>query len=426
MGPSERQSRILWTSVTALAVGILLGLIGLLLWGLGWLANRLSSVILPLAVAGVLAFVLDPLVDHFEQRTKSRMKAVWMVFMLALLIALALAGTVLPRLIAEVESFAKQVPAYIIKVRDRVDSAMQNPPKWIPGPVLKALQSVPPPLTNVTHVAESAPSGPPRPDHDPNAKPTDPATPDTNASGSPSWNLGIRDQVVSWITKSIPRLGAWLLDQLSKVASVASLLAGLALVPVYLFYFLLEKRGIQNRWREFLPLRESRVKEEMAFVLSSINDCLIVFFRGQVLVAACVGTILAIGFSIIGLNYALLLGVMAGVLGIVPYLGVALSIIPAVTIAIAQFGDFWHPVAVLGVFALAQMLEGFVISPRIIGDRVGLHPLTIIIAVMVGTTLFGGILGGVLAIPLTAVLRTLMFRYVWVGRRPTHPTVSSS
>ena len=69
------------------------------------------------------------------------------------------------------------------------------------------------------------------------------------------------------------------------------------------------------------------------------------------------------------------------------------------------------------MFATAQLLEGFVISPRIIGDRVGLHPLTIIIAVMVGTTLLGGILGGVLAIPLTAVLRTIMFRYVWVAGR---------
>jgi predicted PurR-regulated permease PerM len=71
---------------------------------------------------------------------------------------------------------------------------------------------------------------------------------------------------------------------------------------------------------------------------------------------------------------------------------------------------------VLGIFSLVQALEGFVISPKIMGDRVGLHPLTIIIAVMVGTTLMGGILGGILAIPLTAALRVLMFRYIWKKR----------
>ena len=247
----------------------------------------------------------------------------------------------------------------------------------------------------------------------------------TSERGSYTLQAGLSESLFAWTSKILPKLGSWVLDQISLAASVAGLLAGLALVPVYLFYFLLEKNGIQTRWHEFLPIRASHTKDEIIFVLNAINDCLIVFFRGQVLVAMCVGTILAIGFSLVGLNYALLLGVMAGILGVVPYLGVALSIIPAVAIAVAQFGDLGHPVAVLGVFALAQMLEGLVISPKIIGDRVGLHPLTIIVSVMVGTTLLGGILGGVLAIPLTAALRTLMFRYVWRQRQAaleTSPT----
>lgn len=120
-----------------------------------------------------------------------------------------------------------------------------------------------------------------------------------------------------------------------------------------------------------------------------------------------------IGFSIIGLRYAVLLGFIAGVLGIVPYLGVMLSIVPAMAISIAQADSWIHPVLTLGIFVVVQLLEGLVISPKIIGDRVGMHPLTVIIAIMVGTTLMGGIIGGVLAIPLTAALRTVMFRYVW-------------
>ena len=184
-------------------------------------------------------------------------------------------------------------------------------------------------------------------------------------------------------------------------------------MPVYCFYFLLEKTAIQKRWTNYLPVQESQAKEELVFVLTAINDRLIVFFRGQVLVAACDGVLYTIGYFAVGLNYWLLLGFMAGVLSIIPYLGAIISFVVAMVLAAVQFQDWLHPLLVLGVFAVVQTLEGLVISPKIIGDRVGLHPLTIIVAVMVGTTLLGGVLGGVLAIPLTAALRVLMFRYVW-------------
>jgi predicted PurR-regulated permease PerM len=418
MNPTERQARLLWTSVTALALGILVALIGLLFWGLGWIANQLSSVLLPLAVAGVLAFILDPLVDVFENRTKSRIAAIWLVFALAILLVIALGSTVLPRLVTEIQSFGAQVPVYVMKVRDRLDAFITHPPQWLPSGLLGP---IPAPVTPVGSTNEPAIGGGSEVSLgsagtnsvSPAIHSSEPAVPEPAGSRR---HINLSTELFSWTARVLPQLGSWMLDQVSRAASVAGFLAGLALVPVYLFYFLLEKRGIQGRWRDFLPLRESHLRDEVAFVLGSINDCLIVFFRGQVLVAFCVGAILTVGFAMIGLNYALLLGVLAGILGIVPYLGVAASLIPAVAIAIAQFGDWTHPLAVLGIFATAQLLEGFVISPKIIGDRVGLHPLTIIIAVMVGTTLLGGILGGVLAIPLTAVLRTIMFRYVWVAR----------
>ena len=215
-------------------------------------------------------------------------------------------------------------------------------------------------------------------------------------------------------------VSTWLLEQLKKITSLFGFLAGLALVPVYVFYFLLEKRGINQNWTDYLPVHDSWIKEEIVFVLRSINDCLVVFFRSQVLVAMCVGVLLTAGFLAIGLKYAVLLGVIAGLLSIIPYLGVALSIIPVFVLAMIQFvpddGGWLKPVLVLVVFAAVQAMEGLFISPKIIGDRVGLHPLTIIVAVMVGTTLLGGIIGGVLAIPLTAALRTVMFRYVWKDR----------
>jgi len=109
----------------------------------------------------------------------------------------------------------------------------------------------------------------------------------------------------------------------------------------------------------------------------------------------------------------LLIGASAIVLTIIPFLGAIIICLTALMIALVQFGDWLHPLLVLAVFALVQTLEGLVISPKIMGGRVGLHPLTIIIAVMAGTTLLGGLLGGILAIPLTAALRVVMFRYVW-------------
>jgi predicted PurR-regulated permease PerM len=125
---------------------------------------------------------------------------------------------------------------------------------------------------------------------------------------------------------------------------------------------------------------------------------------------------------ILGLNYAVLLGVVAGVLGIVPYLGTITSLVLALTVAGIQFGDWTHPLLVFTIAVLVKLAEDFIISPRIIGERAGLHPLTIILAVMVGTTLLGGFLGAMLAIPLTAALRTLMFRYIWKRDYSAHST----
>jgi predicted PurR-regulated permease PerM len=190
----------------------------------------------------------------------------------------------------------------------------------------------------------------------------------------------------------------------------------LALVPVYAFYFLLEKRGISTHWTDYLPVANSAFKNELVFVLKSINDLLISFFRGQVLVAICDGALYTIGFLLIGLPYAVLLGAVATVLTLIPFLGSIVTFVAAFIIAWAKFGDWLHPALAVVVFVVVQTLESLVISPKIMGDRMRLHPMTIIVAVMVGTILLGGILGGILAIPLTAALRVLMFRYIW--RRP--------
>ena len=386
--PTEKQVKILWTSVTALAVGVLLALIALLTLGVGWVVNALSSVLIPLAIAGVIAYLLDPIVDWFQKkRGFKRQNSIILVFCIAVLLVGGVVASVVPSLISQVNELTTEFPKQAKKFQVSVSSIVKT--------------------------------------GDP-AKPTNTST---NAPAKPVWfemprewmkNVGVTNEKVrEFMVDAVAKISAWGLEQLKKVMSLFGFLAGLALVPVYVFYFLLEKRGIKRNWTDYLPVHESRVKEEIVFVLHSINDCLIVFFRGQVLVAMCVGVLLTTGFLVLGLEYAILRGVMAGLLSIIPYLGVALSIIPAFVLSMIQFvpDDGWlKPILVLVVFAAVQAMEGLFISPKIIGARVGLHPLTIIVAVMVGTTLLGGIMGGVLAIPLTAALRTVMFRYVWKDR----------
>lgn len=327
-------------------------------------------------------------------------------------------------MIKDTKSLASAVPGYkssiIKKYNDwSKDHSLEN---YLPDAVKGYLPWLN--RTNQTETAETtqtnqvAQASPPVVNSTtPNTSTASPETTKPSVDESQGKGLDLNaDQIGDFVNaawKGVRSMGLWARAKIENMASIFGMLAGFALVPVYVFYFLSEKSGIKDNWTRYLPVHESWIKDEIVFVLRSINDALIVFFRGQVLVAMCVGGLLMIGFSIIKLKYAVLLGFIAGVLGIVPYLGVMLSIVPAMAISIVQSDSWLHPAGTLGIFILVQMAEGLVISPKIIGDRVGMHPLTVIIAIMIGTTLMGGIIGGVLAIPLTAALRTLMFRYVW-------------
>ncbi|HTG43023.1 MAG TPA: AI-2E family transporter, partial [Verrucomicrobiae bacterium] len=342
--PSAQQARLIWLAVTALSLALFLAVLCALFWGLGWVVQRLTPVLLPLAIAGIIAYLLDPLVDFLEARKMRRSWAILLVFLIGLGVIAGICAFIIPRVIVEMKDLAEQIPYY----RDKIILEIQEwltKSRW--GQKFKA-----------------------------------------------AWATDLRDSLQGWAQRAAPALSAWFVSQASRIASWFGLIVGVAMVPVYLFYLLLEKQGIKMSWTNYLPIHESRWKDEVVFIITQINDYLILFFRGQILVALCDGILLTIGFLAIGLNYALLLGMVAGLLSIVPFLGVAISIIPALLLAVVQFGDWLHPALVLGVFGTVQFLEGFFISPKIMGDRVGLHPLTIILAVMIGTTLMGGIIGG--------------------------------
>jgi predicted PurR-regulated permease PerM len=402
--PTRRQGHLFWTALSGLAIAILVGLIVLLVWGLGRVLDILSPVLWPLAVAGVVAYLLDPVVDFIERKGVSRSRAIVCVFAVAIIIVAGVSASVIPPIVNQTREFAARVPAIQDKTVKFVEDWINNPNglyEKLKGSSAKTAAAAPPVVTtnNASGVIET----------------NTPAAPAQAAPNPPAFE-GISDKALQsatgWIKRIVPT--AW-----SLLALWFGILTGLALIPIYAFYLLLEKRGIQSKWTNYLPVKDSTFKDELVFILQSINDYMIAFFRGQVLVAICDGILYGIGFLLVGLPYAILLGAAAMVLTIVPFIGAIIIFVLAMLIALVQFGDWQHPLLVLAVFAVVQTLEGVVISPRIMKGRVGLHPLTIIIAVMVGTTLLGGLLGGILAIPFTAVLRVLMSRYVW--KRPARP-----
>ncbi len=423
--PTEKQARTIWFALTALSVLLTVAIVAAVLIGFGRVVVVLSPVLWPLAVAAIIAFILDPVVGWLGRRGVPRLRAILLVFGGAAMLVLGIFGSVVPRVVFEARDLANRVNTeYRERASEKLEKWLANPPtpllKFLPAGWFAGSNTNPPPATGVAMGGAGAGQG----------TPVGTGSVSTNqvaASGAgtsvmadaeaPWWVKAIDPRALrtagDWLAMVVPEVGKWVLGQVGRVASWVGVLAGLALIPIYAFYFLLEKQSIERQWTDYVPVSDSRLKDELVWLVQNINDALIVFFRGQVLVAICDGVLYTIGFAAIGLRYSLLLGLMATVLTVVPFLGAIVTCASALVIALLQFGDWQHPLLVLGVFVVVQTVEGWVIQPKIIGDRVGLHPVTIIIALLVGTTLMGGILGGLLAIPATAVMRALMFRYVW-------------
>jgi predicted PurR-regulated permease PerM len=205
---------------------------------------------------------------------------------------------------------------------------------------------------------------------------------------------------------------------------VFGFLLSLVIVPIYLYYLLVESRNISESWGDYVPLRASHFKDEVVETLEEINGYLIAFFRGQLLVSLINGAATGMGLVIVGLDFGLLLGLLLCVLGLIPYLGILLCWIPAVLIA-ALHGDPWFlqgaawwafPLIVTGIFVAVQQVDGIFLTPKIVGESVGLHPMTVIASVFVWSLLMGGLLGAILAVPMTATIKVLLKRYIWERR----------
>ena len=393
--PTEKQSRIIWFALTALAVTAIVAVGVGLIWSVGKILDLLSPVLWPLAIAAVFAYLFEPAVHWLERKKIPRTWGIVIVFAVIVSVLGGILASVIPQLLDESSQLVSKIPNLTTQTQKRIED-------WTARAEVAANLSEQNTNSTATNAAPAS------------------ANLKTNSPPPAEKNSQIKNKIISseteWLENIVPKAGSWLLSQLVKATSLIDVVVALVLIPVYTFYFLREKRDIKKHWTEYLPIRDSHTKDEIIFIITAINQYMIAFFRGQVLVALCNGVLYTIGFFIIGLDYAFLLGFFAMLLTMIPFLGAIINCILALILTVAQFGDWFHPLMVLVVFTIVQSLESFFITPKIMGNRVGLHPLVIIVAVMIGVTLLGGVLGGVLAIPLAAALRVIMFRYIWKKR----------
>jgi predicted PurR-regulated permease PerM len=231
---------------------------------------------------------------------------------------------------------------------------------------------------------------------------------------------GYVETFVNWLQERLPSIlstvGAFLQRSAGGFLGVAGVAVSLLLVPLFLFFFLKDSATFSHTWREYIPLPESNLRTEVASLLEEINNYLVRYFRGQFTVSLIDGVLIGVALLVMGLNFALLIGLAVGLLALIPYVGLTICWIPAVLIAAAQFGDWTHPLIVTAIFVGMSNLESFFIAPRVVGDSVSLHPLTVILSVLIWSLVLGVLLGSLLAVPLTATIKVLLQRYVWRRR----------
>jgi len=337
--------------------GMGFGIIGL---GLFWILKPVFAV---LAASAGIAYVLDPLVDWFENRGFSREMGIGFVFTALLLMALGIILLVVPAFLVQAQRFTQDLAPFFANIGEEV------------RPLLAQLGE----LTGL--------------------------------------NLGLDetlDQVLEDLEEAIPwlqeyagQIRDWLVagtqGLLTRGLDLIALVINLALMPIFVFYLLLDWDRLVAAVATLIPLdwrpRVGRVATEVDLRLSA-------FIRGQITVSAAMVVLYSLGLLIVGIDLAIPVGVLSGVLFIVPYLGTAVGIVLALILSIMKFGVSLNLLWTVLVFVVVQAIEGYLLTPKIVGEQVGLHPLVVMIALIVGGSLMG-IWGMLLAIPITAILSVL-------------------
>jgi predicted PurR-regulated permease PerM len=441
--PTTWQRKTMWAALTAFFIVVLITIACSVIYIVANVVGFIQPILIPVAIAVILAYLLDPLVTKMCERGLGRTKAVFALFAITFLSITALVAWLAPVVSMQATNVGRELPQYTLKARDTIvdlifkyDHAFGAPStkrdkvsspttsllNWLFAPSPSPSRKSTPAPTPVPVVPDAAAA--------PQTSPLDSPTPAPREEINPAperISTADRQRIQAWVQRQLPNLERqlpyisekiWelLKQSIGGFLGVTGFLLSLVMVPIYLFFLLKESPAIERRWREYLPLRNSPLKTEVAAVLSQINNYIIAYFRGQLLVCLIDGTLIGVALYLTGLNFAPLIGLLVVILTMIPYIGIILCWIPAVLIAAGQYGDWTHPLVVTAVFLVVQNLEAIFIAPRIVGNSVGLHPMTVIVSIFVWGLLIGGLLGPILAVPLTATIKVLLARYVW-GRR---------
>jgi predicted PurR-regulated permease PerM len=329
---------------------------GLIAFAVLWLIALLGPILTPFVLSALLGWLGDPLVDRLERSGSSRPVAVTLVFVLMLLLLVLVVLILVPMVERQVVTLVDALPQYR-------DWFMQTALPWVEARTGVEITSWLDPQRLIelvrSHWAQAG---------------------------------GVASTVFGYLSSSGFAFLAWI--------------ANIVLLPILTFYFLRDWDLLVERAAAMIPRDHigtvSRLARESDEVLGA-------FLRGQFIVMVALGAIYAIGLSLVGLNLGLLIGIIAGLISFVPYLGAATGIVLAVLAALVQAQGFDLKLMVLVgvVFTVGQLIESYILTPRIVGDRIGLHPVAVIFAVMAGGQLFGFV-GMLIALPVAAVGNVLL------------------
>lgn len=368
--PSDPQRRIIASALTLLAALFILGVLACAAWWLGRFLIYFSNVFMPIAVAGIVALVIKPYYRRIFAHTGRRAWLAVVLVYLSLLIPLAVVLWFFGALIAEQAAGLVRSGAHLVR----------EGWLWLIG--------------QWPHIVEMA--------------------------SDDDWNARVQEVVEQRFDVISGGVVAALQAAYAAGANVFRLLAGLFswfIFPIYLAFFLASETPKREKVEGGLPFLKTDTRSAVVYLGAEFVNILVSFFRGQLIIALLQGLLYGAGFSLIGLQYGFVLGLTLGFMNIVPYLGSIIGLAVAIPLALFQTeGGLALALLVVAVFTVVQLIESYVLTPRIMGGRTGLHPVVIIIAIFFWGTAFGGIWGMILAIPLTAFLvvlwRFLRDRYI--------------
>lgn len=310
---------------------------------------RLRGVLTPFIIAAVLSYLLDPLVDTLVKRGFSRLQALSFIYVIVILTGVVVVGLLVPAVVVELGRLSEFLPGFFRDVQGMAfDFQSRYSQAQLPQPIRQAVDDA---------------------------------------------ILAVQGQLLRYVSLAAQR-----------VLGVFSALFSLLLAPILSFYILKDLDYFRARFRELLPRREP---PEMRDMLSEVDGVVSGFIRGQLIIAVAVGLVMALGLSLLRIRFSVILGIFAGTAEIIPYFGPIIGAIPAVAVAWSMSRA--DAVKVLLLVGAVQWLEGNVLAPRILGARVGLHPVVVIFALLLGFELFG-VLGMIAAVPVTGIFRVVLER----------------